>query len=139
MTQQLARLSIEEVQPDAGRAAYRFVSIFTPSFFLIIVQPELDEKVGRRTTEDEFLHPTGVERHGNISYSDRSTTIGMHRALWRVVSSTNNENRSPFVVGDKVANLEGATLSFRDRARVRDDVAAAGIERGHPHGSGLDN
>src|SRR6516165_5169923 len=68
-----------------------------------------------------------------------STTIGMHRARRRVVSSPNNENRSPFGVGGKVANLEGAALVFRGWARVRDNVAAAGIERGHTHGSGLDD
>jgi len=66
------------MQPEAGRAADRFVSIFGPSFFLIVVQPVLNEMLGRRTTEDEWA---GVERHGDISYSTRSTTIGVHRAV----------------------------------------------------------
>jgi hypothetical protein len=43
------------------------------------------------------------------------------------------------LVGGKVANLEDAALPFRGWARARDYVAAAGIERGHTHGSGLDN
>jgi hypothetical protein len=30
--------------------------MFRLSFFPIIVQPVLDEKVGRRTTEDELIH-----------------------------------------------------------------------------------
>jgi len=44
------------VQFDAGRAAYRFVSISERPVLLIILQPVLDEKVGRRTTENELIH-----------------------------------------------------------------------------------
>jgi len=44
------------VQLGASWATYRFVSIFGASDFLIIVQPVLDEKVGRWTTENKLGH-----------------------------------------------------------------------------------
>jgi hypothetical protein len=56
VSQQLARLSIEEVQFDAGWTDYRFVSISERPVLLIILQPVLDEKVGRRTIENELIH-----------------------------------------------------------------------------------
>jgi hypothetical protein len=67
----------------------------------------MDEALLRRS------HATGVERHGDISFNSVND-YRTHRALRRVVSSSNNENRSLFGVRSKVANLEGAALSFRD-------------------------
>ena len=57
--------------------------------------------------------PTGPERHATSRTQLGQRLSGCNRALRRVVSSSNNENRNLFGVRGKVANLEGAALPFR--------------------------